>query len=249
MKHALVRPPGDSFPRCISSHPDHYLVDIKLARQQHTDYCRILAELGFEVIELPPDHLLPDSCFVEDTAVIHRNRAFITRMACESRRGEEAAVAEILSEYVRTKAATPPATIEGGDVIHISDRLITGITQRTNLVGVDQMVEWLQVDSKLVNDSGIIHLKSHATYIADGLFITTNAFASHPLFVDFERVVVPPDEQYAANTLTIGSTVLMPAGHMKSISMVKEYGFEVIPINMSEFEKCEGALTCLSLIF
>ena len=249
MKHALVRPPGDSYSGCISSHPNHHSVDCELAQQQHADYCRILAELGLDVIELEPDHLYPDACFVEDTAVIHRNRAFVTRLACESRRGEQHVVAELLSEYMRTKEATPPATIEGGDVIHLSDRLVTGITQRTNLVGVDQMVEWLQVESKLVTDPTIIHLKSHATYIADGLFIVRSDFAKHPLFVDFERVVVPRDEQYAANTLTIGSTVLMPAGHLKSISMVKEYGFEVIPVNMSEFEKCEGALTCLSLIF
>lgn len=249
MKRALVRPPGDSYPKCISSHTDCYSVDLKLARQQHAEYCRILTELGLDVIELEADHLHPDACFVEDTAVIHRNRAFITRMACESRRGEEAVVLRLLSEHMRTREATFPATIEGGDVIHLSDRLVTGITQRTNLVGVDQMVEWLQVDSKLVTDYSIVHLKSHATYIADGLFIVSSIFANHPVFLDSEKVVVPLDEQYATNTLTIDDIVLMPAGHLRSISMVKEHGFEVIPVNMSEFEKCEGALTCLSLIF
>jgi dimethylargininase len=249
IRHALVRPPGKSFKGCISSHPAHHSVDHSLALDQHAEYCNTLTELGLELIPLAPDHEHPDSCFVEDTAILRGNKAFITRMARDSRRGEECDIVEVLEEYMRIKRAFAPATIEGGDVIHLPDKLITGVTQRTNILGVDQMVEWLEVESDLIEDESIIHLKSHVTYLGRNTIIVTPAYCDHSVLSDFERVVVPEDEQYAANTLAIDDVVLMPADFEKSIKAVEERGFTVIPMKMSEFEKCEGALTCLSLIF
>lgn len=249
IRYALVRPPGKSFKGCISSHPAHHSIDYSLALDQHAQYCDTLIELGLELIPLSPDHNHPDSCFVEDTAVLRDDKAFITRMARDSRRGEESEIAEVLEEYKRIKRAFAPATIEGGDVIHLPGRLITGVTQRTNILGVDQMVEWLEVESDLIEDQSIIHLKSHVTYLGKNTIIVAPAYSNHPVLNEFEKIVVPEDEHYAANTLTIDDVVLMPANYRKSIKMVEENGFTVIPLDTSEFEKCEGALTCLSLIF
>ncbi|MHA2224180.1 MAG: dimethylarginine dimethylaminohydrolase family protein [Candidatus Hodarchaeales archaeon] len=248
-KHAIVREPGSNFPKCISSHPLRNSADISLARTQHKNYCNTLSELGLEVIYLPRDDVHPDSCFVEDNAIIHDNKAFIARMGAKSRRGEEFAVEEFLNDYMPTKRALQPATIDGGDVIHLSDRLISGITTRTNFEGVNQMKKWFNVTIDTCIDSTIVHLKSYVTYIRNNFMLVTKSYAKHPISSDFNILVVQEQESYAANALTIDDVVLMPSGYPKAQTLVKEAGFEVISLDMSEFQKCEGALTCLSLLF
>ena len=249
MKQAIVRPPGRAFRRCISAHPEHHALDLSLAQGQHAEYCRTLSNLGLKLIRLPPDERHPDSCFVEDTAIVHGNRGFITRFAEESRRGEELAVAEVLKDYLELGFAIRPATIEGGDVIHLPDRLIAGITQRTNSKGVKQMARWFGIKPATIEDGSIIHLKSYVTYLDRNTIIVTENYKDHPTLQGFEKIQIPKEEGYAANSLTIGNAVLMPQKHRKAQTLVTEAGFEVIPLDMSEFEKCEGALTCLSVIF
>jgi dimethylargininase len=186
---------------------------------------------------------------VEDTVVVHDNRGFITRFAENSRRGEELAVAEVLKDFLELGFARKPATIEGGDVIHLPDRLISGITQRTNVKGVKQMSRWLGIKSDTIEDPSIIHLKSYVTYLSGNVFIVIEDFEEHPTLQEFDKIVVPKEEGYATNTLTIRNAVLMSQKHQRAQTLVVEAGFEVIPLDMSEFEKCEGALTCLSIIF
>ncbi len=246
---ALVREPGAAFPRCITSHPLRNSISVSLARTQHQNYCKTLVELGLEVIYLPRDDERPDSCFVEDNAVIHDKKALITRMGVLNRRGEELAVEEALNDYLKTKRAISPATIEGGDVIHLTDYLICGVTQRTNTAGISQMEKWLDVSVEKWPDPNIIHLKSYVTYLENNVMIATEKFITNPRLKDFNILVVESDESYAANTLTIDNTVLMPKGFPKAQMMIHNAGFEVISLEMSEFQKCEGALTCLSLIF
>ena len=248
-RRALVREPGERYPGCISSHPLRHTVDVSRARAQHALYCETLSELGLEVIRVPRDDLHPDSCFVEDNAVVHGGRALICRMARESRRGEEAGVEAALREYMTVKRAVAPATIEGGDVIHLQDRLISGVTQRTNLEGVAQLREWLGVPVDIIEDPGIVHIKSYVTYLGRGTMIATGKYASHPALEGFQVLVVPEGEEYAADTLAIGNTVVMPAGLPRAHELVREAGFDMIPLDVSEFEKCEGAITCLSILF
>lgn len=248
-KHSLVREPGDRYPGCISSHPLLHTVSVARARAQHAEYCRTLSELGIEVIHLPRDDERPDSCFVEDNAVIHGSKALICRMAKESRRGEETAVEAALREYLEVRRAEAPATVEGGDVIHLPDRLISGVTERTNREGVAQMEAWLGVPVETIVDPGIVHLKSYVTYLGGDTMIATRAYADHPVLEGFNVLVVPDEEWYAANTLALGDTVLMPSGRPRAHALVREAGFDVVPLDVSEFEKCEGALTCLSLLF
>ncbi|MBS7619059.1 amidinotransferase [Candidatus Bathyarchaeota archaeon] len=248
-KHALVRQPGDRYRSCISSHPLRHLVDLNLARKQHEEYCQTLRELGLEVITLPRDDMHPDSCFVEDNAVIHKGRALICRMAKDSRRGEEEAVMEFLKTYMPVKKAEYPATVEGGDVVHLPDRLISGVTERTNMDGVKQIREWLNVRVDVIENPKIVHLKSYITYLGKRTVIATEDYAKHPALEDLKVIVVPKEEAYAANTLAIGDIVLMPGKCPHAHELVHGAGFEVRPIEVSEFEKCEGAITCLSLLF
>jgi len=170
-------------------------------------------------------------------------------MARESRRGEEDAVEKLLDEYLEVKRAVAPATVEGGDVIHLSDHLISGVTERTNPEGIAQMEAWLDVAVDTIVDPGIVHLKSYVTYLGKNTMIATRQYANHPTLKGYRVLIVPDDEVYAANTLAIGDTVLMPKGRPHALSMVRDEGFDVIPLDVSEFEKCEGALTCLSLLF
>jgi len=247
-KLAIVREPGNSYSKCISCHPLRHTIDIGKARRQHAEYCRVLADLGLELIRVPRDDENADSCFVEDNAVIHHGKALICRMAKDSRRGETGAVESILKGMVRIRRATAPATVEGGDVVHFSDRLLSGVTQRTNDHGISQMREWLEVKVDTVDDPSIVHLKSYVTHLGRDFVISTKRYSKHPALDGFTVLLVPEDEGYAADTLTIGDTVLMARGRPKSQALVKSAGFDVISLDVGEIEKCEGALTCLSLI-
>ncbi|MQY83253.1 hypothetical protein GH157_06140 [archaeon] len=248
-RYALVRTPGDSYRSCLSTHPLHSTVSLELAREQHARYCETLSELGLEVIHVPRDDLHPDACFVEDNAVVHGGRALICRMARESRRGEQPGVAAKLEEFMHVRWAEEPSTIEGGDVVHLEDRLICGITQRTNPDGVAQMEEWLGVPVSTIFDPGIMHLKSYVTYLGNGIAIATEKYSRHPALEGLHILIPPEGEEYAADTLAVGDTVLMAEGHDEAHKLVRDAGFDVISMDVSEIEKCDGALTCLSILF
>lgn len=248
-KRAIVRPPGDTYANCLSTHPLHHSVDLVKAREQHTAYCKALEELGLEIIQVPRDDERPDSCFVEDNAVVENGKALICRMAKKSRRGEQPEVAKVLEGYMPVKWATEPATIEGGDVVHTENKLICGITERTNLEGVRQMKEWLDFPVSTVFDPTIMHLKSHVTYLGKNIMIASERYVAHPALEGYSILTPPEGEEYAADTLAVGETVLMTEGYPFSQELVKDAGFEVISLNLSEIQKCDGALTCLSILF
>lgn len=247
--HAITREPGARYPQCVSCHPLRSTIDIQRAREQHREYCRQLAELGLEVIRMPRDDTNPDSCFVEDAAVVHGDRALACRPALEGRRGEVASVADLLKEHLQVSFAKAPATVEGGDVIHLDDRLTSGLTKRTNREGVRQMADWLGVRVDIVEDLSIMHLKSYATYLGKGTLIASARFAKHPAFRGMNVIEVPDDEAYAADALAVGDVVLMASGMRESHRLVRDAGFDVRPVDVTEFEKCEGAVTCLSVLF
>ena len=249
VKNAIVREPGAKFSQCISSHPQHHEINVTNAKKQHSAYCNTLKELGLDVIHLPIDNEHPDSCFVEDCAVIHNNKALISRMGAEARRGEEEVVENALNDFMETRRTISPGTIEGGDIIHLPNHLICGITQRTNVAGVDQLKNWLNVPVGMFHDPNIVHLKSYVTYLGDEYVIATKSHMNHPTLKNFKILVVDDNERYAANTLTIEKTILIPKGFPQTLAMLSDAGFEVIPLDIREFQICEGALTCLSLLF
>ena len=248
-RFAITREPGQTYNKCLSEHPLKFDVHIGRARRQHVKYKEVIASLGLQIISLPRDDNLPDSCFVEDTVVVHKKKAFITRTGAESRRQEGLGVEEVLKRYIQISRAVEPATIEGGDVVHLNDRLISGITQRTNIEGVRQMSKWLNVRVDTITNPNMMHLKSYVTNIDRKTMLVTSDVVDHPILQSFRKIVVPDHEKYAANSLTINNVVIMAATRPDSIELVKEAGYEVIPVDVSEFEKCDGALTCLSVLF
>ena len=245
---AITREPGARYVKCISCYPQKDTIDLSKAREDHRRYRETLEELGLEVVLLDRDDNHPDSCFVEDTVIVHREKALICRMMPESRRGEETSVERVLQERLMIKRVEAPGTIEGGDVMHLPERLVSGLSQRTNESGVRQAMEWLEVKVDTIRDPDIVHLKSYVTYLGKSLAICTSRVAKHPALKGLELLVVPEEEGYAANTLAIGDTVLMSSRRERAQQIVRDAGFDVVPLDTSEFEKCEGALTCLSII-
>jgi dimethylargininase len=248
-RHAIVRNPGKMYRDCLSTHPLHETVSLAEAIKQHSVYCEVLEELGLEVIYLPIDNDHPDSCFVEDNAVVAGGKALICRMAEKSREGEQVDVAKVLEDYMPVKWAASPAKIEGGDVVHHEDGLISGVTQRTNSEGVQQLKSWLNVPVKTIQDPEIMHLKSYVTYLGKGVIIATADYADHPTLKKFQVISPPKGEEYAADTVALGDIVLMAEGYPESHRIVKDQGFDVVPLKVSEIQKCDGALSCLSILF
>ncbi len=246
---AIIREIPDSYPKCISSHPEKKKLSLVKAREQHKLYGNTLSELGLDVIRLPKENRFPDSCFVEDTVVIYKSKAVISRMGVISRRGEEEAIYQALKNYKSIQRIEKPSTIEGGDVIHLPDKLISGLTQRTNEAGINDTKRWLGIPIDIIQDPEIMHLKSYVTYVGKNYVVTTPQYKDHQVLENFDKIVVSSDESYGANTLTVNDTVIVSQNNPKLEQNLKKYGFDTISLNMSEFVKCEGALTCLSIIF
>lgn len=249
--NALVRPPGDSYRRALSSQQPPPTIDVALARRQHAAYCAALREAGLELIELPPDEAHPDACFVQDTAVVYGTLAVMARLGAESRRGEEAAVAEALAGHKRLAEIRPPATLEGGDVLVIGTRVFVGLSARTNHGGFAQLRDLLELEGAAVHALEVaegLHLLSGCTYLGRGVLLATDAWAVLPAFAGLDVVRVPPDEAAAANALGLGGYVVLPAGYARTAALVRERGFEPLPVDLSEFAKADAGATCLSLI-
>jgi dimethylargininase len=255
LRHALVRPPGDSFARAISSR--NLPIDVRLGRAQHGEYCAALAAAGVTVEALPADERYPDSCFMQDPAMVIGGHGIICRMGTASRRGEEEAAAEALAGRFPLTRIVPPGTLEGGDVMVLEDKILVGRTARTNHPGVAQLVVALSnaapgeapapVYSVPVND--YLHLLSAATAVGPNTLIAVEAYAGHPYFAGLDVIVAPAEEAYAVNVLGLGESVIVPAGYPRVAAALRSRGFNVLPAPVSEFAKADGGVTCLALVW
>ena len=254
MIHALVRPPGASFARAISSR--NLPIDVRLAQAQHKEYCEALAAAGVIVEALPPDERYPDSCFMQDPAMVIGGRGIICRMGATGRRGEEAAVAEALAGRFPLTHIVPPGTLEGGDVMVLPQgKILVGRTARTNQAGIAQLVVALseaapgEAPAPLysVPVSDYLHLLSAATTIGRDTLLAVEAYAGHPHFAGLDVIIAPPEEVYAVNALGLGESVIVPAGYPRVAAALQGRGFTVLPVPVSEFAKADGGVTCLAL--
>jgi dimethylargininase len=249
-KFALVRQVPDSYVHCVRTSTEK--IDVELAKVQHRSYCEALQSLGLRLLWAERDDSLPDSCFVEDTAFIVDDTAVICNMSVESRASEVVGVAEVLKELKRTTYITKPGTIDGGDVLRIEDKVFVGLTARTNQETIDQ-IRRIFKDRNLkvipVKVRNVLHLKSACTYLGDNYVILSKGSFDMRILSGLNRIVVPKEEKYAADCLAVNGTVLMARGHPRTKKLVENEGFPVVELDMSEFRKGDGALTCLSIIF
>ncbi len=253
--HAIVRPPGANFAQGLTS-VDLGKPDLDLALEQHARYCAALEQSGLVLTRLPADDRFADSTFVEDTAIVTDRCAILTRPGAASRAGEVAAIEPVLrSEFERTHAIVAPGTVDGGDICQVENHFFIGISERTNAEGARQLAAILAqegftsgtVDIREVN--GILHLKSGISYLGDKRLVLIDALAGHAAFSDFTIVRIAASESYAANFLRINESVIVSAGFPQFASRVRAFGYPVVALDMSEFRKMDGALSCLSLRF
>jgi dimethylargininase len=226
-------------------------VDIARARRQHDRYCDVLRRNGLEVrrLELNAEH--GDGCFIEDNAIVVNEVAILTTMGAEHRRQEPAAIAPVLEEYRRVERVAGDARIEGGDVLQIDRAIFVGRSSRTNQRGVDELariLEPLHYRVTAVDVADGLHLKTACTALDASTVLANREWIDMAAFDDFDVIEVDPDEPTAANVLRIGDAIVMHEGSARTIARVRDRFTNVQTVDISEFARADGGLTCLSLI-
>jgi len=246
---ALLRRPGKNFADGITS-SGLGKPDFGKALGQHQAYCDALEFCGLEIIVLDSDERFPDGCFVEDTAIVVREAAIITRPGAASRLGEETSVSAVLSNYKKIEQISYPGRVDGGDILRAENHFYIGRSKRTNRAGASQLTEILEhygyTSSEIMVES-VPHLKSGTAYIGNGTFISIDEFSNE--FPGSNVIRIDKDEAYASNCLPVNDFLLISRGFPKARRKIVGSGQKIIELEMSEFRKMDGALTCLSLLF
>jgi dimethylargininase len=243
---AWVRSPSKNFSHALSKHPEAPSINFQKARQQHAAYCEVLEKAGFAVEILEPLDAFPDSVFIEDNAEILEGRAVLCSMKETSRQGEVAFLADTLG--MPMLQLQPPVFIDGGDVLQTEDTLFVGQSQRTNKAAVEALQALTSKQVVPVQVKKGLHLKTSISTLGKNLLIINPSHVETEPFRDYEWIEVEDEEAYAANCLTVGENVILPAGFSKLEQRIQEYGFSTLPVEMSEFQKADGGVTCLSLL-
>jgi len=245
---ALVRKPGLSFPRALSGHPGKDDIDLATALSQHEDYVKALEQAGGKVEHLPSQDHLADATFVEDTAVILQDKILLCPMKETSRQEEVQATATALKTYGNCVTLDAPATLDGGDVMDTPGTIFVGLSKRTNLRAINALAKLTPKKIVPVAVTKGLHLKSATTYLGNNLLIIDPTRVDASNLKQLDWIEVGEKESYAANCLALGNIVLMPAGFPNVSAKIRARGMETIELEMSEFEKADGGVTCLSLI-
>lgn len=249
---AIVRAIPNTYQDCITLSPGKPEINVALARQQHAAYCKTLEELGLKLIRMEADDGLPDCCFTEDTAIVFGDLAIITKPGTPSRIAETVEMEKIVTPLKKIHHLSSPATIDGGDVLKIDHKIFIGISSRTNEEAIKQVAAIIHpkgYDVIGVKIRDTLHLKSVCTYIGNGCILLAKGHMDEKIFSQYDTIIIPEEEAYCANCLVVNGKVLLPKGFPKTKSMIEAKGFYVIEMDMSEIEKADGALTCLSIIF
>lgn len=254
-KNAIVRTPCSNICDGITSAPELGQPIYEKALEQHATYIEALKSCGVEVTVLPPLEEYPDSCFVEDVAVLAEKCAIITNPGAGTRNGEtEYIVDEIKKHYSDDQIGyiTDPGTLEGGDVMMCGDTFYVGVSARTNEEGIKQFAdhygkfgyEVIAVPLELV-----LHLKTGVNYIENNNMLVSGEFIGKPEFAKYNKIIVPEDEAYGANCIWMNGKVIVPEGYEAVKKAVTDAGYPVVIVDTSEFRKIDGGLSCLSLRF
>jgi len=252
---AIVRPPAETFASGLTTGalgPP----DVKKSREQHEAYRHALERAGLRVTVLEESRDFPDSTFVEDVAVITGSAVILTRPGAESRRGEVGLIRDALLRCeLAVDEIAAPATLDGGDVCDADGHFFIGLSARTNAGGAEQLAQWLSVNgrtSSIIDVSGIdslLHFKSGFAYLGDDTMVAAVELSDHPAFRRYRVVPVDPEEACAANCVRVNDRVLVPAGYPKLALSLESLGYALDVLNVSEFQKMDGGLSCLSLRF
>ena len=250
--HAIVRKPAKNMVNGLSEaglgRPDY-----DLARSQHAVYVDALEACGLKVTILPADEAFPDSTFVEDVALISPRCAVITRPGAPTRRGETIEMKQILQRiYTTVEEISAPGNLDAGDIMMVGDHYYIGLSERTNPEGAHQMIQILErygMSGSTLTLNDVLHLKTGVAYLENNNLVVCGEFRDKPEFAHFDKIVIPEHEVYAANCIWVNGQVIMPAGYPESKQAIASAGYPVIEVDMSEFQKLDGGVSCLSLRF
>lgn len=254
-KHVIVRRPCKAMVEGITSAPELGKPDYELALKQHDDYIEALKKCGVDVTILPADERYPDSCFVEDPAVITSKCAIIANPGAASRNGEKVEILDAIHRFFREdqiEYIKDPGTLDGGDVMMVGDHFYVGRSARTNEEGIRQFISILEkhgLSGSEVPLEEVLHLKTGVNYIENNNMLVSGEFIKKPEFDKYNRIVIPEEEAYAANCIWVNGTVIVPAGYPAVEKAVRDAGYDVLLVDTSEFRKLDGGLSCLSLRF
>jgi dimethylargininase len=252
MLTAITRQVSPAIIQCELTHLERQPIDLPSAIAQHHQYEQALLELGVEVISLPAEAELPDSVFVEDTALVLDELAILTRPGADSRKAEVSSIARELSHYRELEAIQAPGTVDGGDILQTGKMIYVGISTRSNRSAIEQMQDLLKpfgYQVRGVQVTGCLHLKSAVTALAEDTLLINPAWVDRAKFKGFKLIEIDPCEPYAANALRIGDSLLYQPSFPKTIQRLEAAGFHLKLVDASELGKAEGALTCCSLVF
>lgn len=249
---AVTRQVSPAMERCELTHLQRSPIDIGRARKQHHAYEEALRQLGCRVETLPEEPDLPDSVFVEDTAIVLDEVAVITRPGAASRRPETSSIAATLAPYRKLVRIEAPGTLDGGDVLCVDRTLYVGISDRSNQRALEQLTVLLlplgyHVQPVAVNDC--LHLKSAVTQIADHWLLVNPQWVDRASFRGMRCIEVDESEPFGANAVRVAGQVIYPASHPRTAERLRKHGIHVHAVEMSETEKAEGGVTCCSLLF
>lgn len=249
---AIVRTPCRAMVNGISTanlgRPDY-----QKALAQHQDYIDALEQCGLQVTVLPADEAFPDSTFVEDTALMTSRCAILTNPGAPSRTLETQTMFHVLRDFYQDVAIIEaPGTLEGGDIMMVGDHFYIGLSDRTNQVGAEQLIGILEgygMQGSVVELTKVLHLKTGLSYLEKNNLLVCGEFNDKPEFGKYKLLQVDPREAYAANSVWINDTVLVPKGFPKTTALIVSAGYKIREVDVSEFQKLDGGLSCLSLRF
>lgn len=249
---AIVRTPCRSMVNGLSS-ANLGPPDYGKALLQHADYIEALKECGLQVTVLPADEKFPDSTFVEDVALLTPRCAILTNPGAMTRKGETRPMLKTIREfYPAVEIIEAPGTLEAGDVMMVGEHYYIGLSERTNWEGAEQLISVLQnhgLTGSTVELNKVLHLKTGLGYLENNNLLACGEFLGKPEFKKFNVLKVKTDEAYAANSVWINGIVLVPAGYPKTRALIESAGYAVRTVDVSEFRKLDGGLSCLSLRF
>ncbi len=253
--HVIVRRPCRALTEGITSGLFPGKPNYELALKQHDAYIEALKECGVDVTVLPADERYPDSCFVEDPALLTRACAIITNPGAPSRNGEKDEIIDAVRKFYpeeKIRYIQAPGTLEGGDVMMVGDHFYVGRSARTNEEGIRQLTEILAefgMTCSEVHLEEVLHLKTGVNYLENNIMLVSGEFVDKPEFMKYHRVQIPEEEAYAANCIWVNDTVIVPEGYPAVLAAVKDLGYRTIVVDTSEYRKLDGGLSCLSLRF
>jgi dimethylargininase len=248
---ALTHVPSPYMESCQLTYIAREPIDTGRAARQHQAYCDMLRCCGAVVRTLDIHRNLPDCAFIEDTAIVLDEVAILTSMGTAARRQELAGIEPILRQYRAVRRVELPATVEGGDVLRIGRRLLVGLSSRTNAAGAAALAAIVGCHGYEVVPVpvlGCLHLKTACSALDEARLLVSPAWLDFGALSGFHLVPVPAAEPWAANVLRVGTSLCLAANHERTAELIRALGFDVRVVDLSEFAKAEGGVSCLSIL-